>query len=75
MKLCYRMRRAKEMKPKLFIATYFKDYKSAFKYAAKQNKIRGRKVFEVITNKQGFFVVSQAVLRNCFWKRKQELEG
>jgi len=55
-------------KPKLFIATYFKDCKSAFKYAAKQNKIRGRKVFEVVANENGFFVVSQAVLRNCFGK-------
>jgi len=53
-------------KPKAFIATYFKDYKSALMHAAKQNVIKRRGTFEVITNGQGYFVVSKNVIKKVF---------
>jgi hypothetical protein len=53
------------MKSKLFIATYFDNLKDALKLADSK-KDKKRRKFEVIKNKQGYFVISKSVLEKVF---------
>lgn len=55
-----------EMRNKLFIATYFDNFKDALMDAAKKNYYKKEDIFEVITNGKGFFVVSKNVIKRCF---------
>ncbi len=53
------------MSQKVFIATYFDNLKDAFECATKY-KLNRKDNFEVITNGEGYFVVSQKVLKKVF---------